>query len=556
MIPANHVASGEAPILPESKSDFEGTSWARLLPALVLIAGLAVRLYKAAAYFLNPDEALHLVLASQPSVRLAYKAALTNAHPPLLVLLIHYWRWLGQSEFILRLPSVVAGTACCWIAYLWVKQLTGDRAAFMGLLLLALSPTFVGLSSEVRQYALLLFLISGCLYLSDRALREKSAWSMVLFSLSLCGALLVHYSALLFAFIMGIYMLVRFYGLRKSSAEDHFRQMQLIVAWAVGQLLALAISAYFVFTHLIPLRRSGMLGPDYDTYLRKSIFHPSDRSIFGFVAVQTLRVFTYLFGDGLVGSLALLAFMAGISLLMWRKMSFGRDGPSPRSLALLLGLGFAVNCAAALARQYPYGGTRHSAWLLVFAVTGVCIGIASWAKTRFWLTSGVVTCGLIVANFFPSPAPLIRPKNQLRGLMKEAVTSFRESAPPGAVVIADYQSGLLLGYYACGHGIVQVFPPMNDFVRADCGSYTVITPSSRDFRFYGENIADRLGRIAREYKLNSGTKVWFFDAGWITDSAPALEQEMGKLGCSPHKFGENIFWCPIVMEDSPSGLGN
>src|ERR1700721_1204468 len=90
---------------------------ADLLPALVLLAGLSARLFEAWTHFLNPDEALHFLLASQPSVGLAYKAALTNAHPPLLILVLHYWRALGHSELMLRMPSVLAGTACCWITY-------------------------------------------------------------------------------------------------------------------------------------------------------------------------------------------------------------------------------------------------------------------------------------------------------------------------------------------------------------------------------------------------------------------------------------------------------
>jgi len=158
-----------------------------LLPPLVLIAGFGARLIQAKEYFLNPDEALHYLSASQPSVDLAYKAALTNAHPPLLILVLYYWRSLGQSELMLRLPSVLAGTACCWLAYLWLKEVTDRSTAFMGLLLLSFAPSLIGLSAEVRQYAVLLFFIAGCLYLSERAIRENSRPLMVLFSLCLYG---------------------------------------------------------------------------------------------------------------------------------------------------------------------------------------------------------------------------------------------------------------------------------------------------------------------------------------------------------------------------------
>src|SRR5579864_6899353 len=115
-----------------------------LLPLLVLVVGFGARVCVAWRYFLNPDEALHNLLASQGSLSLAYKAALTNAHPPLLILVIHYWRWLGQSELMLRMPSVLAGTAACWLAYLWLRLIVDRTTAFVGLLLLVLSPAMIG----------------------------------------------------------------------------------------------------------------------------------------------------------------------------------------------------------------------------------------------------------------------------------------------------------------------------------------------------------------------------------------------------------------------------
>jgi hypothetical protein len=519
-----------------------------LLPFLVLAAGFAARLYQASAYFLNPDEALHNLLASQPSVNLAYKAALTNAHPPLLILVLYYWRSLGQSEWMLRLPSVLAGTACCWLTYLWLKDVTDRSTALIGLLLLAFAPALVGLSAEIRQYALLLFFMSGCLYLSERALRQNSALLMILFSLSLYGALLVHYSSLLFAFTMGVYMAVRLYPYRN--------RMRLTVVWAAGQVVGVIISGYFVVTHVMRLRQSGMTPGIYDTWLRKSIFHSGDRNPASFAAVQTLRVFTYLFSHGVVGTLALLAFLAGIVLLARGKIFSYRivlseDGPLPRQLALLLGLGFAVNCGAALAGQYPYGATRHSASLLLFAVSGACIGLAPWARARLWLTSLAVALCLIVCNFFPAPPPAIRPRNQARALMQKAVASFRQSAEPGSLVFADYQSGLLFGYYVCGHGVVQVFEPLQAFAKADCGSYTVITTTPEEWKFYAQDTPEELAEIAKTYNPAPGTKLWLFDAGWITDSAPALRQKLKEnFGCAaPQSFGENIFLCQLQIGD-------
>ena len=77
-----------------------------LLAALVLAAGFVARLLPAWRHFLNPDEALHYVLADQPSLTLAWRAALTNAHPPLLIVVLYYVRLLGHSELLLHALGV------------------------------------------------------------------------------------------------------------------------------------------------------------------------------------------------------------------------------------------------------------------------------------------------------------------------------------------------------------------------------------------------------------------------------------------------------------------
>src|ERR1700686_561445 len=65
---------------------------------VVVAAGFVARVIVAGRSYLNADEALHYLLLNQPSTLLAYKASLGNAHPPLLYLLLYFWRFLGRSE--------------------------------------------------------------------------------------------------------------------------------------------------------------------------------------------------------------------------------------------------------------------------------------------------------------------------------------------------------------------------------------------------------------------------------------------------------------------------
>ena len=515
---------------------------ASLLPWLALAGSLAVRLVPAQASFLSPDEALHHLLASQTSVSAAYRAALTNAHPPLLVLVLYYWRSLGQSELMLRLPSVLAGTACCWVVYQWLEQVTDRSTALVGLLLFGFAPALVELSAEIRQYALLLFFMSACLYLSERALREDSWRWMILFSLSLLGALLTHYSSLIFAFAMGVYLLVR--------QVPHGKSPRVFAAWMGGQAAELALTAYFLATHVARLRQIGMPQRIAETWLRQSIYHPGEDHAAVFAGAQTWRVFAFLLGNGVGGALTLLAFLVGLASLLRRQEPVHERGPRPRQLALLLGLPFVVSCGTALAGLYPYGGTRHDAFLALFALSGASVGLAAWQPAREWIKPLVVAGALALCNFFPA-FPSARPPAALaaraRASMQAAVADLRASAPPGSIILADYQSGLLLGYYACGHGIVQV-GALLPLAKTDCGPYVAITTGPQQWSLQPEELDDELASLAQTYHLAPGTKVWWFDAGSIGRPAPRLRRKLLRLGWPDSRsFGDNILLCPLTV---------
>src|SRR5260370_4470113 len=111
MIRTQELMSGKTAGVASASSRLDNCSRRhfQLTAIVVLIVGLALRLREAWGTFLNPDEALHYFIANRNSWALAYQASLTMAHPPLMVFVLHWWRILGTSEFMLRMPADLAG---------------------------------------------------------------------------------------------------------------------------------------------------------------------------------------------------------------------------------------------------------------------------------------------------------------------------------------------------------------------------------------------------------------------------------------------------------------
>jgi 4-amino-4-deoxy-L-arabinose transferase-like glycosyltransferase len=512
-----------------------------LFPVLLILAGFLLRLSLAWFTFLNPDEILHYLLANQPSLQQAYHASLTTAHPPLLILFLYYWRMIGHSELILRLPAVLAGTVFCWITYLWLTRVASRSAGLIVLALLLFSPPLIHLSSEVRQYSFLLLFCAAALYFLERALSENSARMMLFSSLALCLALLTHYSSLIFALGAGIYALTRLYR-RNPSGE---KTGAMLMTWAVGQAVAVALCVFLYVTHLARLKHSGQ-PLEIETWLSSSIYHPGHDHGVVFILRTTIRLFHFLFSQGAVGVVGLLIFLIGVVGLCAGAHRFAASNgkPSSRQLALLLMLPLAINCAMAIAGIYPYGGTRHNAVLAGFAMSGIAIGLSRWTVREARGRPLALSLGLalVICNVFPNPTgAYIQPRNQNRKFMKEAVEFMRREIPPGSVLFTDNGGGLSLSYYLCQRRVIQYELPFQPFLQSDCGGLQVITPAP-DFKVLPNRSA--LGEIDRR-ATKAPPQIWFFQAGWIAGKED-IRRTLLETGCrDPHKFGQNIQMCQL-----------
>src|SRR5207249_11132818 len=112
----------------------------------------------------------------------------------------------------------------------------------------------------------------------------------------------------------------------------------------------------------------------------------------------------------------------------------------------------------ALGGVYPYGGTRHNSYLAVFALPGIAVALAGWRSPKIWMKSLAITLALAICNLFVVPAgAYIRPKNQRRQLMMQAMDWMHRSLPANAIILTALEGRLLLIYYDCHHIAVQPY---------------------------------------------------------------------------------------------------
>ncbi len=517
---------------------------AGLVAIFITLLGFLVRLWAASGIFLNPDEALHFRLANQLSLALAYKASLTAAHPPLFILLLYYWRTLGSSELWLRLPSVIAGAIFCWMFYKWLSKATGNLAGFIGLLFVTLLPPIVLIAAEVRQYSLLLAFLAAALYFLDEAFAENSLSRMAAFSLCLYLAMLFHYSAFLFAAALGIYALLRIFTERPPA--------NLWLTWVTGQLGGMALAVFLYKTHLSKLgagdSRTAMQGWMSEYYLQRSYFDPARDHLVTFLVGHSFGVFQYFLGQLAVGVVMGVVFLVGVALLLRGKglpdeVETRNDRTFSHPLGIFLLLSFAIAAGASLVHVYPYGGTRHIAFLIIPGVAGVSVAIACLAA-GIWARGFTIAMIVIVACIaFGKPRqPRMVRADQSRTHMADAINFIRQNIKPSDLIFTDYQSDLILGHYLCQQHPISLEVTAADFEQFSCDGHKIVASNFRAaWMFSADNFPKEWQRAVQSYNLKLGDTVWIVQAGWGVDRPADLQKYLAEFrGLHFESFGKNI----------------
>jgi len=132
-----------------------------------------------------------------------------EATPPLYYGLVGLAMWLfGDSDVVLRLPSVLFGTVSIPALYLLGRRLMGPRAGMIGAFLLTVHPLHLFYSREARVYPLLLLLAILWLGQLARALELGTPGAWMRFGALLLLVCAFHLTGLFLGLASGILLLL------------------------------------------------------------------------------------------------------------------------------------------------------------------------------------------------------------------------------------------------------------------------------------------------------------------------------------------------------------
>ena len=206
----------------------------KIVPWLWSILGLGamLRLATLNRQSLWLDEGFSYWIARRPWMDLVAYLPAHDIHPPLYYLVLQPMIALGGSEWLLRLPSALAGIASIGMLYLLGVELFDQRTGLLAALVLAVSPLHIWYAQEARMYALVAALTLASGLFAVRALRTNRLIDWTLMAICQALALWTNTAAIWFTLALNSAALLTALALWRSRR---------FWPWVGAQALAIAL---------------------------------------------------------------------------------------------------------------------------------------------------------------------------------------------------------------------------------------------------------------------------------------------------------------------------
>ena len=160
--------------------------------ALIVILATFLRVYQLGMECIWLDEATS-ILISEKGLFEIIRTTKSDVHPAFYYIILHFMTWFGQSEFMVRVPSMIFGIFSIPFMYLVSKRLFGVREGLISSFLLSISLMHIYYSQEARMYSLLVFLVLASIYFFYSAVEENKTWLWLGFIISTVLGIYTHY---------------------------------------------------------------------------------------------------------------------------------------------------------------------------------------------------------------------------------------------------------------------------------------------------------------------------------------------------------------------------
>lgn len=304
--------------------------------------------------------------------------------PPLFFVLSWLTTRLGHSTELLRLPSLLAGTAAIPVVHAIGARTVGRRAGLLAAALLALSPFMVFYSAEARGYELMIALVMFSTYALLRGADGGRRGWWALYAFASCGAMYTHYTA---AFALAAqlgWLLVARPAARRPALIANAAAVLGFLPWTTGLINDLTSPTTKILSKLEPFT-----------------LHAVGKGL-GHWAIGTPYAFETSGLRALPGTIALMLLALGVVLGAAagapRIFAARRRVPAPVILVLLLALSVPVGEAILSAFGTNLFGVRNlaAAWPYAALALAALLG-APGPRVRLLATACVVACFAIAA---------------------------------------------------------------------------------------------------------------------------------------------------------------
>ena len=174
---------------------------------LFIVAGIALRCAVDLRHGLWEDEIIAVTHAMQPFPSILVEIARNDIHPPLYFLQLHLWALAGHSDRWFVANSVGWGVVSIWSLWSALRREGQSALALPAAACLAVLPSALWMSQEVRPYAWLCVLLIWAFHFTRSAFTAHRARAGDLLAVfGLCAAMILsHAIGFLAPFFLGVY---------------------------------------------------------------------------------------------------------------------------------------------------------------------------------------------------------------------------------------------------------------------------------------------------------------------------------------------------------------